>query len=33
MEELGEHLAALEEDPLMAADDLPDAIRDPLPDR
>ncbi|HUR75284.1 MAG TPA: hypothetical protein VMZ00_13480 [Sporichthya sp.] len=33
MEELGEHLRALEDDPVRAADDLPDAMRDPLPER
>ena len=33
MEELGEHLRALEDDPLGAVDDLPDHTRDPLPER
>jgi hypothetical protein len=37
MEELGEHLRALEDDPLGAVDDGPnpvrDPVRDPLPDR
>jgi hypothetical protein len=30
MEELGEHLAALEADPYAASADVPDALRDPL---
>lgn len=33
MEELGEHLAALEEDPDAAAADVPDPLRDPLTER
>ncbi|HVE26903.1 MAG TPA: hypothetical protein VNC22_15950 [Sporichthya sp.] len=33
MESLGEHLAALEDDPYAGHDDLPGPLRDPLPDR
>jgi hypothetical protein len=33
MEELGEHLRALEDEPYRAADELTDRLRDPLPER